>query len=393
MSDADDRSTARRALIVIGLILATLVGLALVWETRRVLIWVVVAAFFAVALSPLVDRVQRRIVRRRAAATLVVFLAAFVALAALGLVIVVPLLDELARFADRAPDLLREARAGRGPVGELLERFHLRRHAEAHVDQIQRFGGQLGRSTVGLVRGTVQGVAGVLTVVVLAYLMVVQGPRITAGTLALAGGTRAERLRRIGRESARTITGYLSGNLLISLICGLATFVVLALTGVPFAAVIALLVAIADLIPLVGATLGAIVAAGAGFLHSPTAGVVVLVFFVVYQQVENHLLQPVIMSRAVRLNPLTVLVSVLLAAELGGLLGALLAIPAAGIAQILLREFVPANRRAGSVLAAAGPADRAGGGGPDQPAGDHPRDGGTTRSRHSGHRDRPAAAD
>ncbi|MEV0724258.1 AI-2E family transporter [Micromonospora purpureochromogenes] len=373
MSNADDRSTARQALIVIGLVLATLVGLAMVWETRRVLIWVVVAALFAVALNPLVDRVQRRFVRRRAAATLLVFLATFVAFAALGVLIVVPLLDELARFADRAPDLLREARAGRGPVGELLERFHLRRQAEAHVDQIQRFGGQLGRSTVGLVRGTVQGVAGVLTVVVLAYLMVVQGPRITAGTLALAGGTRAERLRRIGRASASTITGYLSGNLLISLICGLATFVVLALTGVPFAAVIALLVAIADLIPLVGATLGAIVAGGAGFLHSPTAGVVVLVFFVVYQQVENHLLQPVIMSRAVQLNPLTVLVSVLLAAELGGLMGALLAIPAAGITRILLREFVPA----GSVAAEADPADRAGGGGPDQPAGDHPGDGRT----------------
>ncbi|MEH0841204.1 AI-2E family transporter [Micromonospora sp. CPCC 205711] len=393
MSNADDRSTARQALIVIGLVLATLVGLALVWETRRVLIWVVVAAFFAVALNSLVDRVQRRIVRRRAAATLLVFLAAVVTLAALGVLIVVPLLDELARFADRAPDLLREARAGRGPVGELLERFHLRQYVEAHADQFQRFGGQLGRSTVGLVRGTVQGVAGVLTVVVLAYLMVVQGPRITAGTLALAGGARAERLRRIGRASARTITGYLSGNLLISLICGLATFVVLALTGVPFAAVIALLVAIADLIPLVGATLGAIVAGGAGFLHSPTAGVVVLVFFVVYQQVENHLLQPVIMSRAVQLNPLTVLVSVLLAAELSGLLGALLAIPAAGIARILLREFVPANRQAGSVPAAAGPADRAGGGGPDQPAGDHPRDGGTAGSRHSGHRDRPPTAD
>ena len=225
------------------------------WETRRVLIWVVVAAFFAVALNPLVDRVQRRFVRRRAAATLFVFLATVVALGALGGLIVVPLLDELARFADRAPDLLREARAGRGPVGELLERFHLRRYAEAHADQFQRFGGQLGQSTVGLVRGTVQGAAGVLTVVVLAYLMVVQGPRIIDGTLALAGGARAERLGRIGRESSRTITGYLGGNLLISLICGLLAFVVLVLTGVPFAAVIALLVAIADLIPLVGATL------------------------------------------------------------------------------------------------------------------------------------------
>ena len=115
------------------------------------------------------------------------------------------------------------------------------------------------------------------------------------------------------------------------MICGALTYVVLALTGVPFAAVIALLVAVADLIPLVGATLGAVIAAGAGFLHSPTAGVVVLVFFVLYQQLENHLLQPLILSRAVRLNPLTVLVSVLLAAELAGLLGALLAIPAAGI--------------------------------------------------------------
>ncbi|SCG66137.1 AI-2E family transporter [Micromonospora inositola] len=393
---------ARRTLIVIGLVLATLVGLASVWETRRVLMWVVVAAFFAVALNPLVDRVQRRFVRRRAAATLVVFLASFVALAALGVLIVVPLLDELARFTDRAPDLLREARAGRGPVGELLERFHLRQYAEAHADQFQRFGGKLGRSTVGLVRGTVQGVAGVLTVVVLAYLMVVQGPRITAGTLALAGGDRAQRLRRIGRESARTITGYLSGNLLISLICGLATFVVLALTGVPFAAVIALLVAIADLIPLVGATLGAIVAGGAGFLHSPTAGVIVLVFFVVYQQVENHLLQPVIMSHTVQLNPLTVLVSVLLAAELGGLLGALLAIPAAGIARILLREFVPADRQASSVPAEPGPADRTGGPAPSErprsgwpgPAGGRPsggrRDG---RQPRPGDRDRPPAGE
>ncbi|MEW2328729.1 AI-2E family transporter [Micromonospora chersina] len=392
MSDAADRFMARRTLIVIGLLLATAAGLALAWETRRVLMWVLVAAFFAVALNPLVDRVQRRLVRRRAAATLVVFVVSFVALAALGVLIVVPLVDELARFADRAPDLLREARAGRGPVGALLERFHLRQYAEAHADQLQHYGGELGRSTVGLVRGTVQGVAGALTVVVLAYLMVVQGPRITAGTLALAGGDRAERLRRVGQKSARTITGYLSGNLLISLICGLATFVVLALSGVPFAAVIALLVAIADLIPLVGATLGAVVAGGAGFLHSPTAGVVVLVFFVVYQQVENHLLQPVIMSRAVHLNPLTVLVSVLLAAEVGGLLGALLAIPVAGIAQILLREFVPANRRAGSVPAAAGHADRTPSDRPDQPAGDRPADGGTTGGRHSGHR-RPPPAD
>ncbi|MFG3419782.1 AI-2E family transporter [Micromonospora sp. NPDC048063] len=345
MSEVDDRTTARQVLIAIGLVLATAAGLALVWQTRRVLGWTVVAVFLAVALNPLVERVQRRWVRRRAVATLVVFLAFLVVLGALAALVLVPLVEQVGRFAERAPELLRETRAGQGPVGTLLQRLHLRRSAGAHIDQLQQYGGRVGRSTVGALRATVQGVAGALTVMVLAFLMVVQGPRLVAGALAVAGEGRRERLRRIGRESSRTITGYVSGNLVISVICGLATFVVLVLTGVPFAGVIALVVAVADLIPLVGATLGAIAAGGAAFLHSPTAGMVVLVFFVAYQQVENHLLQPVIMSHTVQLNPLAVLISVLIAAELGGLVGALLAIPAAGIIRIMLREVVPVTQR------------------------------------------------
>ncbi|MFF5055931.1 AI-2E family transporter [Micromonospora sp. NPDC000663] len=345
MSDADVRVTARRTLIVIGLVLTTAFALAFVYATRRVLVWVVVAAFFAVALKPLVDRVQRRLVRRRALATLLVFLAALVVVSAVATVILVPLLDELGRFADRAPELLRDARAGRGPLGQLLERTGARRYASAHSDQLRDLGTRLRQPAVGVLRGIVETVAGLVTVVVLAYLMVLESPRITGGVLAAAGDGEGERLRRVGRAVSRTVTGYLTGNLLISVICGGLTYPVLALTGVPFAAVIALLVAVADLIPLVGATLGAVIAAGAGFLHSPTAGVIVLVFFVVYQQVENHLLQPLILSRAVRLNPLTVLVSVLLAAELAGLLGALLAIPAAGIVQTLLREYGPTRLR------------------------------------------------
>ncbi|RUL92097.1 AI-2E family transporter [Verrucosispora sp. FIM060022] len=345
MSEVDDRTTARRVLIAIGLVLATAAGLVLVWQTRRVLAWTVVAVFLAVALNPLVERVQRRWVRRRTVATLLVFLAFLVVLGALAALVLVPLVEQLGRFAERAPELVREARGGRGPVGGVLERLHLRQAAGPHIDQLQRYGAQAGRSTVAALRATVQGVAGALTVTVLAFLMVVQGPRLLSGVLALAGEGRRGRLCRIGRGASRTITGYVGGNLVISVICGLATFVVLALTGVPFAGVIALVVAVADLIPLVGATLGAIAAGGAAFLHSPTAGVVVLVFFVLYQQVENHLLQPVIMSHTVQLNPLVVLVSVLVAAELGGLVGALLAIPVAGIVRILLREFVPASQR------------------------------------------------
>ena len=172
----------------------------------------------------------------------------------------------------------------------------------------------------------------------LAYLAVLEGPKVVEGTLALFPPQRAERIRRVTRDCAKTVTGYISGNLLISAICGVLTYAVLKFSGVPFAALIALFVAIADLIPLVGATLGAVVACIAAFLHSVPAGIAAVIFFVVYQQLENHLLQPLIFARTVKLNPLAVLVAILLATELAGILGALLAIPVAGIIQVVLRD-------------------------------------------------------
>jgi predicted PurR-regulated permease PerM len=186
--------------------------------------------------------------------------------------------------------------------------------------------------------GVVAGVAGTVTVFVLAYVMVLEGPKIVGGVLNLLGPDHRERVRRVGADCARSITGYLSGNLLISLICGLLTYLVLGLLDVPFAALISLFVAVADLVPLVGATLGAVVAAIAGFVHSVPAGIIVIVFFIVYQQLENHLLQPLIFARTVKLSPLTVLVAVLIGAELAGVVGALLAIPVAGILQVVLRD-------------------------------------------------------
>ena len=142
----------------------------------------------------------------------------------------------------------------------------------------------------------------------------------------------------MGSDCAKSITGYISGNLLISVICGVLTYIVLKVMGVPFAGLISLFVALVDLIPLVGATLGAVVATIAGSCTRCPPASSVIVFFVVYQQLENHLLQPVILSRTVKLNPLAVLVAILVFVELAGVLGALLAIPVAGIIQVLIRD-------------------------------------------------------
>jgi predicted PurR-regulated permease PerM len=330
----------RTILAAIGLVLAAALALYLVVETRRVLTWMLVAGFFAVALHPPAAWVQRRMLggRRPALATFVVFLVVLLALAGLVTAFVVPLAQQATRFAGELPELIDQARAGRGPVGRLLERTNVLDWVQDNQDRIDSFVNGLTAPAAGVLRGVATGIAGAVTVFVLAYLMVLEGPKVIDGATNVFAPATGARIRRVGADCARSVTGYISGNLLISVICGGLTFVVLLILGVPFAGLIALFVGLADLVPLVGATLGGAVAVLAGFLHSTTAGIVVLVFFVVYQQLENHLLQPLIFARTVKLNPLTVIVAILLGVELLGVLGALLAIPAAGMVQVVLRD-------------------------------------------------------
>ncbi|GAA1793388.1 AI-2E family transporter [Planosporangium flavigriseum] len=339
MTTPRERTPARITLTVIGMVLLTGLALLLVYETRRVLTWIVIAAFFATALHPLASWFERRVPWiRRGLSTLLVFLLVFLVLAGLVAVFVVPLVNQGTQFVNDLPRIIHDTQAGRGPLGGLINRFHLRDYVAAHGAQLREFLTRLGAPTLGFLRGTATTVAGILTIFVLSYLMVLQGPRIVDGVLDVLAPRWGKRVRRVGRECARMITGYITGNLLISLICGVLTYVVLAVMRVPFAGLLALFVAFADLMPLIGATLGAVVATLAAFLHSLTAGIVVLVFFIVYQQIENHVLQPLIMARTVRLDPLTVVISILIGVELAGLLGALLAIPVAGVLQVVVRD-------------------------------------------------------
>jgi predicted PurR-regulated permease PerM len=329
----------RTILATIGLVLATVVVVLFVMRVERVLVWMLIAVFFTVALYPAVNWVQRHVTRgRRSPATLIVFLVVLLVFGGLLAVFAVPLAEQGTQLATRLPSIIADARNGQGPVGTVLRRTNALQLVQNNEGRIRDFATGLGTPALNLLRGAATGVVATVTIFVLSYLAVLQGPKVVDGTLALFPPQRAERMRRVGRDCARTITGYISGNLLISVICGVLTYAVLKISGVQFAGLIALFVAIADLIPLVGATLGAVVATVAAFIHSLPAAIAVIVFFVVYQQLENHLLQPVIFSRTVKLNPLAVLVAILLATELAGILGALLAIPVAGIVQVVLRD-------------------------------------------------------
>ncbi|TWP47553.1 AI-2E family transporter [Lentzea tibetensis] len=330
----------RTILAAIGLTLATVVAVVFVMHVQRVLVWMLIAVVFTVALYPAVDWLEDHVRWcRRALATLVVFLAVVLVVGGVLTLFAVPLADQGTQLATRLPEMIADARGGRGPVGTLLDRTNALEFARDNEERIRQFATGLGTPALNLLRSAVTGIIATISIFVLSYLAVLQGPKVVEGTLALFPPRRADRIRRVGRECTKTITGYISGNLLISAICGVLTYIVLKIFGVQFAELIAVFVAIADLIPLVGATIGAVVASVAALIHSVPAAITVVIFFVVYQQLENHLLQPVIFSRTVRLNPLTVLVALLLATELAGVLGALLAIPAAGIIQVVLRDI------------------------------------------------------
>ena len=155
------------------------------------------------------------------------------------------------------------------------------------------------------------------------------------------------RYERVGRDIYRSISGYVTGNLLISLLAGVLSTVVLFAVGSEFAIALGLLVAILDLIPLAGATLAAIVVSTVIFIETDWVRcLIVIAFFVAYQQFENHVVQPLVYGRTVQLSPLAVLCAVLVGAQLAGIIGALLAIPVAGSLLAIAREILQHRQEA-----------------------------------------------
>ena len=181
---------------------------------------------------------------------------------------------------------------------------------------------------------------GVVTIAFLTIFMLIEGPRIVARFHDSLPENVKPRWERISQDIYRTVGGYVGGNLLISLIAGIGAAIILFALGSSYAIALAVVVAVLDLIPLAGATLAAIIVATVSFIELGwIKGVIVIVFFVLYQQLENHILQPIIYGRTVQLSPLTVLIAILIGAELVGILGALAAIPVAGIIQAIAREI------------------------------------------------------
>jgi predicted PurR-regulated permease PerM len=334
------RFRARTIVSLIAIVLAVAAALEIVWISRHVVTWILISVFLALAINPLVDWLLAHGVKRRGLAVASAYLAVLVALAAIGALFIPTLVDQVNKFVDAVPGYVHDITKGQGRLGFLETKYHI---VEKIRKALQNNGAHklLGFSStaLALTKSVISIVAGIVTIAFMTFFMLLEGPRWLERFYGLLPPEQQPRWRAVGHDVYRTVGGYVSGNLVISLVAGVSSAVVLFATGVPYSVALGLLVAILDLIPLAGATIAGIVIATVAFLHGITAGIVVVVFFVVYQQIENHLLQPLVYGRTVQLSPLAVLIAVLIGAELAGVLGALAAIPIAGAIQVVLLDW------------------------------------------------------
>jgi predicted PurR-regulated permease PerM len=335
----------RAILVVLGIILAAVIMITVVQAARGILIWIFVAMFLATALNPAVEWLTEHGVPRRGLAVGVVFFGAILAIAALGATIIPTIVAQVNDFVDAVPGYVEDLTAGRGRLGFLEREYHITERvrealSNGGTSKLLGFSG----TAVAVTKGVVTAVVATVTISFLTLFMLLEGPAWVERIYSLLPEEKQPRWRKVGHDIYRTIGGYVTGNLTISLIAGVVSTAVLLGVGVPYAVALGLLVAILDLIPLAGATIAAILVSTVAFLDSTTSGVIVLVFFIVYQQIENHVLQPIVYGRTVQLSPLAVLIAVLIGAELAGVIGALAAIPVAGALQVILVDWLQYRR-------------------------------------------------
>lgn len=340
--------TARTVIVVLTTAVGFVITLWLLYQLRQIVRWTVIAVFLAVALAPAVNWLQRHGIKRGLAIG-VVYLALLAVVGGIAALVVPPLVTQINGLITFGSDLASRPGGLEQGLRDLVNRFGLGAYFDTMRAQLVTLPARLSTAAgplLAVTRGVVGSVTATLSVLLLTFFLLLDsGPFVNAG-LALFHPTQRPRIRRLLGQAAGAIYGYINGNLIISLIAGVAAFLVMTIMdftlpgGMPYAVVLALIIALLDLIPLVGATLGASIVVLVGFFIGVPQGLILLVYFIVYQQIENNVLQPLVYGRSVQLHPLVIFLAVLAGGELLGILGALLAIPIAEIIRILGAEFL-----------------------------------------------------
>jgi predicted PurR-regulated permease PerM len=340
--DISTKDISGRTVLKVLAITAAFFGLlAVAWQVRLQLVWIGTAFFLSVALNPLVEKLARFMPRKsRSLAVASVFVLAGSVLAFLLVALVPPLVQQTQHLVTNTPRYTDDLVHGNSVVSEQIRAYHLVERVKDSQNELLRYVSSAGGSFISIVQRVFASFAAALTILVLTIFMLLEGPRWLAVFWHLVPAKRREHAQALANQMYKAVTGYVTGYLMMSLFAAGLTMILLSILGVPYAIPLGILVGIFDWLPLVGATIGAAIVVIAALFESTTAGLVMLAFFLIYQQVENHILQPLVQGRTVKMSPLLVLISVLIGIGVGGILGAIVAIPAGASVQILVRDLV-----------------------------------------------------
>jgi predicted PurR-regulated permease PerM len=347
-SPAEERPSPRAVLRVVAIVVLSALALYLIYLLRTPISWVVLAMFVAACASGPVNALGRRI--GRGAATAVVYLLIVLVPIAILVILIRPLIEQTVKVVNNLPayvaDLDKEIQ-GNERLRELNEDYDLTGKLEDLATNLANSLDDAALALADVGAGLVGSVFALVTIIVLSMFMVARGRAWTDAFLATRPDHQARAIRHALDGMASAVGNYVGGALLQATVAGVAAFLMLVILGIPSPLPLALLIAILDLIPLVGATLGAVIV-GIVILFSGSVADVIIwaIFAIVYQQFENYVVQPRIQSRAVSIDPFVVVIAALFGGTLLGVLGALLAIPAAATIQVAVREYADYRRLA-----------------------------------------------
>ena len=330
-------SAARISLVVLLTTFLFVLAVYVLYQLQAIVVWTILATFLAVGLNSPVNWLTGR-GWPRALAILTVYLLLLISLVAIAALV----MPALVMQANQLLGVLRQPGGLTSELTKLASPFGLGEFVSSLRPQLDALPGQLAGSIGSLTTvtsGTLASVTAFLSVAVLAFFFLHDGARLVESAVGLLPDSRRPMARRVLSNSAAAIWGYIRGNLAISVIAGVSALVGMLVLGIPYALPLAVLLAVIDLIPMVGVTLGAVPVVLAAFMISPVKALIILTYIVIYQQIESNVLNPLIYGRSDQLPALTVFLAFLIGSLLFGILGALVAIPAANIIRVVIREW------------------------------------------------------
>jgi len=334
----------RTVIRVLLLVVASMLGLAALRQARHAVILIFTAFFLALALNAPVHWIAVRVPGKRkgsrAVATAVSFVVVIAVLFAFLFSIVPPLVRQTSSFISVAPHLVRQIQNQDSSTGRLITKYHL----EGEINKLsQQLAGRLndigGKAVSGVVKiGT--SIFSVLTILVLTFMMLIEGPKWLRFFRDLIPDWHHARVDRLGDDMYKVIKGYVNGQVVLALIASCLLLPALLIFKVSYPAALLVVIFVCGLIPLIGHTIGAFIVTVVALFHSPVSALGVLIWYIVYQQIETYIIQPRIQANSTNMSPLLVFGSVIIGVSFAGLFGGLVAIPVMGCIRIVLLDYL-----------------------------------------------------